>query len=167
MTTANKSTPEALFLRAYDELASALWRHAYYRVGSRELAEDMVSETFTRAWDSYRERDVANLKALLYRILHNLIIDHYRKARPQVSIDELGEGVAQVIAQPSRVSDLPQLPELLAKLPETWRQVILWRFVDDLPAVEIARLSGKTVTNVYVIIHRALRQLKKLAQPKP
>lgn len=158
------SAADKRFLEAYDAYAQALWRHAYYRVGSRELAEDMVSETFTRAWDSYRERTVANLRALLYRILHNLIVDHYRAARPQVPIDELGEGLVGVAADPGFVSDLPNLPELLAKLPPIWRQVLLWRYVDDLPAGEIAKLSGKSTTNIYVIIHRALRELRKLAK---
>lgn len=164
MTTVSKSTPEEQFLRAYDELAGALWRHAYYRVGNRELAEDMVSETFTRAWDSYREREVENLRALLYRILHNLIIDHYRQSRPQASLDELAESGFDLAAPAGQAFDLPQLPELLTKLPDTWRQVLLWRYVDDLPAADIARLSGKTTTNVYVIIHRALRELRKLAR---
>lgn len=164
MTTASKSTPEAQFLQAYDELADALWRHAYYRVGSRELAEDLVSETFTRAWDSYRERAIDNLRALLYRILHNLIVDHYRKSRPQVALDEFGDALLQPTPPRDDMVDLPQLPELLAKLPQLWRQVLLWRFVDDLPAAEIARLAGKSVGNVYVIIHRALRELRRQAQ---
>lgn len=164
MPTSNISAAEQQFLKAYEELAEALWRHAYYRVSSRELAEDLVSETFARAWDSYREREVENLRALLYRILHNLIIDHYRAQRPQVPIEELGEGLEGIATDPGGISDLPNLPQLMDKLPPIWRQVLLWRYVDDLPAAEIAKLSGKTTTNVYVIIHRALRELRKLAK---
>lgn len=162
--TGGNSSAEQRFLEAYDHLADALWRHAYYRVGSRELAEDLVSETFTRAWDSYRERAIDNLRALLYRILHNLIIDHYRKSRPQVALDELGDALPLPASSRDEVADIPHLPELLARLPELWCQVLMWRFVDDLTAADIAKLSGKSIGNVYVIIHRALRELRKLAQ---
>lgn len=160
-------TVEQQFLAAYDAYAKALWRHAYFRVGSREQAEDLVSETFTRAWDHYRGSAVEHLKALLYRILNNLIVDFYRQSRPQVSLDEAvyipavthESGTADVI-------ELQRLRSYLNKLPDHYRQVLVWRYIDDLSAADIAKLSSKSLGSVYVIIHRALKRLRVLAEKR-
>jgi len=154
-------TPEQQFLAAYDEWASALWRQAYFRVGSKELAEDLVSEAFARAWDHYRTKPVDNLKALLYRILHNLIIDHYRKPQSTVNLDEISELKFSETPH-ADIADVSNLHSKLQKLPEIYRQVLVWRYIDDLDISEIAKLLSKTSTNVYVIIHRALKALREI-----
>ena len=153
------------FLAAYDDYAAPLWRHAYFRVGNREQAEDLVSETFTRAWDHYRGREVAEIKALLYRILNNLIIDHYRQSRPTTPLEEVSE---LAIKEKSKADpwEVVRLERLLERLPESYRQVLLWRYVDDLEIKQIAKLLCKNQANVYVIIHRALRSLRQLAEAK-
>ena len=164
--TGHKSTtPEQQFIQAYDGYAAALWRHAYYRVSSREQAEDLVSETFTRAWDHYRGQEVDNLKALLYRILNNLIVDKYRSDRPTVYLDEVAELRAADNTPPDPI-EVANLRQWLLQLPEVHQKVLQWRYIDDLDISEIAELLSKNQANVYVIIHRALKALRQLAEVK-
>jgi RNA polymerase sigma-70 factor (ECF subfamily) len=165
-TTTTKNQPaDRQFISAYDDYAVALWRHAYFRVGSREQAEDLVSETFTRAWDHYRGQEVDNLKALLYRILNNLIVDKYRSDRPTVYLDEVAELRAADIT-PVDPIEVANLRRWLVELPQPYQQVLQWRYIDDLDISEIAVLLSKNQGNVYVIIHRALKALRRLAEVK-
>src|SRR5438045_2414242 len=72
------------FLKAYDEYADAIFKHCYFRVSSRTKAEDLTQETFMKAWHYFAEGSVIeNVKALLYRIATNLIIDEYRRKKEE------------------------------------------------------------------------------------
>lgn len=158
---------EQNFLQAWDKLAPILWRHAYYRVNDKELVNDLVSETFMRAWDYLRQKRVVNLRALLYRILHNLIVDYYRKKNTMpVSWQDLAESNNfEPIAPANNTTEveLSLLQQQLDKLPTEYRTVLLWRYVDDLPVGQIAKLTGKSIGATYVLLHRALLRLKAMA----
>lgn len=154
---------EQKFLEVYDSLAAALWRHAYFRVSDREIAQDLVSETFLKAWDKYREKPSSDLKPLLYRILHNLIIDHYRKRHPEVSLDEALE-IPEARKQDYITGDKEYIAKLIKQLPEGYRQVLIMRYIDDLSIPQIAQLLSKSSANVYVIIHRGLKALRVIAE---
>lgn len=60
---------EAQFLAAYDEWADAIYRHCFFRVYSKERAEELVQDTFMKTWQ-YLEKgnEVENLKAFLYKV---------------------------------------------------------------------------------------------------
>ena len=77
------------FTKAYDELSDAIFRHCWFRIGDRERAKDLMQETFTKSWQYIsRGEKVDNLKAFLYRVANNLIIDEYRKKK-ELSLDNL------------------------------------------------------------------------------
>lgn len=158
---------EQSFLQAWDKLAPILWRHAYYRVSDKELTNDLVSETFMRAWDYLRQTPVVNLRALLYRILHNLIVDWYRQKKSQpLALDELAEqNNFEPVDKKNYMTEveLSLLRQQLDKLPTKQRTVLLWRYVDDLPVGQIAKLTGKSIGATYVLLHRALARLKAMA----
>jgi len=155
------------FLQIYDKLSPILWRHAYYRVNDKELANDLVSETFTRAWDYVRQNSIVNLRAFLYRVLHNLIVDHYRqKHNLPMSLDEIKtESNFEPIDKNNSMTEVESdlLRQQLDKLAAEYRTVLLWRYVDDLPIKQISKLSGRSIGATYVLIHRALARLKAIA----
>jgi RNA polymerase sigma-70 factor (ECF subfamily) len=72
------------FLAAYDNYADAIYRHCFYRVFSKPLAEELTQDTFMKTW-KYLEggKQVENLRAFLYRVANNLIIDHSRKKKEE------------------------------------------------------------------------------------
>lgn len=160
---------QAAFLELYDRFSASIYRHALIRVGSKEVAEDVVSHTFTKAWEYLRdpEKSIQNCKAFLFRIAHNHIVDHWRdKERQPVIVDELD--LENQPATPSGADDLADraldvrwLRERLAEMPEEERRLLLWRFVDELPIIEISRLSGKSMGATYVALHRAKRLLER------
>src|SRR6266566_458854 len=82
---------EQLFIQVYDQFADAIFRHCWFRVSDRERAKDLTQETFVKVWKILdRGESVENMRAYLYRIANNLIIDHYRKKK-DVSLDLLQE----------------------------------------------------------------------------
>jgi RNA polymerase sigma-70 factor (ECF subfamily) len=155
------------FLEAYDLFADGLYRHAIFRVSNADTATDIVQETFTRTWEYLSKGNhVDEFKPFLYRTLHNLVIDHYRKRKPVVSIDELAlngfdvEGAGRE-EEEIRI-DATLLLELLDDLEEKDKNVLLLRYIDDLSIEEIAGITDEKQNAISVRIHRALKKLKKI-----
>lgn len=168
---------EQAFLEAFERHADALFRHALFRVSDRERAYDLAQDAFMRAWDYVRGGgEVREYKSFLYRILHNLIIDEYRRKR-SVSLDELLENEASASATERLLSegDVVELEEELdkrvlverikARLPELgegYRIALTLRFVDGLTTGEIAEALGVSENVVSVRIHRGITKLKTM-----
>lgn len=161
-----QSTTEDQFLSAYDELADKLYRHCYFRVFSKERAEELVQDTFTKTWEYLAQgKKVDNMKAFLYRVANNLIIDNSRKKKEEslealIEADRSQEPVT-VTGQMEQEVLLKQILETVKDLPEHYKQVLLMRYVDDLEPREIADMLHMPVNNVSVTIHRAVEALKK------
>src|SRR3989344_3019452 len=80
--TAHTTMNEEQFVEMYREYAPQLFKYCYFRVSSREEAEDLSSQVFMKVWD-YVAKGAAidNMRALLYRIAHNLVVDFYKSAK--------------------------------------------------------------------------------------
>lgn len=152
------------FLEAYDAYADAIFRHCYFRVYDRERARDLAQETFTKTWEYLTTgKKVENLRAFLYRVANNLVIDESRKRRP-VSLDELqekgfdpGERIDEALH--ARL-DANAVLSLLDNLSPDYRQVIVYRFVDQLGPKEIAGLLDESENVISVRLNRAIKQLR-------
>jgi len=135
------------FIRGYDLLSDALFRHCFLRVGDRELAKDLVGETFLRVWEySSRGNTIINLKAFLYRILHNLVVDYLRKKKP-LSLDALREEgfEPEVNPVPRMIDsfDAKEVERVLSSLPSPYREVIIMRYIDELTPKEISAITAE------------------------
>ena len=154
------------FIVAYDQYADGLFRHCYFKVSNRELALDLVQETFTKAWHSIvKGQEVANIKSFLYKIANNLIIDEYRKKK-HLSLDELrSDGFDIAGADHHTITAPAEIHIVLAsveKLEDKYREVIQMRYLSDLSPREIAEILGETENAVSVRINRALKQMRDL-----
>src|SRR3989344_7992799 len=71
-------------LKAYESHAEAIYRHCYFRVFRKELAEELMQDTFMRAWEYMGNGNkIDNVRAFLYKIANNLIIDYSRKKKEE------------------------------------------------------------------------------------
>lgn len=159
----------AAFTEVYRDYAPRIWRHAYYRTSSRETADDIMGETFLKAWEFIRLRadEVIHLRAFLYRIANNLVIDHYR-ARAHAAV-RMEEDLERTLGYDARLAELvdertrsEQLRRALGRLPTESRDLLVMRFLDELPVGEIAETLGKNRDATYVSIHRAVKKLKEI-----
>ncbi len=175
---AGKNTPdnvsgyETRFLQAFDEYNDALFRHAFMRISDREKAIDAVHDTYTKVWSYVRNGyEIENFRPFLYKVLNNLIIDTYRKKKEasldaMFEIDGVDEGSFDDLSESNTESlaatiDGRKAFELLEELPDQFREVIIYRFVDGLGPREISELIEETENIISVRLHRGLKMLRK------
>lgn len=158
---------EREFLAAYDANTDALFRHCLARVRDRELAKDIVQETFTKTWTYLADgKRILYLRAFLYRTLNNCIVDVMRKKR-SVSLDAMAEEEG---FEPEGEADTPaevreemgEAAELLSELDDMYASVVAMRFIDEMRPSEIARVLDVSENVVSVRLHRGIRELRKL-----
>lgn len=153
------------FIKTYEELSDPLFRHCFFKVSEREKAKDLVQETFTKAWNYIDSgKEIANLKAFLYKIANNLIIDHYRKSKTS-SLDQLMEKGFDVHfpgdEKTENISEYSQVLKAVQALPEKYREVVIMRFMDGMSPKEISETLEVTENVVSVRLNRAIKQLKE------
>ncbi len=168
-----KSRDKEAFIKVYDESVNDIYRFVYFKIGSKEEANDITSMVFLKTWNHIQNNsleDSKTLRALLYKIARNTIIDHYRETGNKITAslddEENKIDVVDEAQDPQEKMDNEANLELIkSKLPllkEEYREVIIMKFINDLTLEEIADISGKTKGNVRVLLHRALGALKDL-----
>jgi len=157
------------FGRLYESHLDRIYRYVYYRVGSESEAEDLTEQVFLKAWeaiDRYQLRG-APFAAWLYRLAHNLVIDHYRGRHPNTPLDDIAEaeepGIDVLVSVENQL-EAEEVREALRKLHPEHQQLIVLRFIEGLSHAEVALLIGKSEGAARVIQHRALQALAKALQ---
>lgn len=152
---------------AHKDYESALNRHSFYKLGNQALGNDLVQDTFVKTW-SYLVKGgkIDVMKAFLYHVLNNLIIDEYRK-RKAVSLDLLLEkgfepNSSNSSDRFSSAFDGKIAVSLIGRLPEKYRKVMKMRYLQDLSLGEIAVLTGQTKNAITVQAYRGLKKIKEL-----
>lgn len=167
-----KKHDQEAFTEVYDANVSDIYRFVYFKIGSEEEAKDLTSLIFLKTWNHIQNNtleDAKTLRALLYKVARNAIIDHYREqgSRTAVSLDDEKNPLDIPIENDDekRLDQEQDLALIRSKLPllkEEYREVIIMRFVSDLSIEEMADITQKSKGNIRVLIHRALTALKEL-----
>jgi RNA polymerase sigma-70 factor, ECF subfamily len=159
----DRSALEELYLLHFDRIYSYL----HMSVGNRHDAEDLTTQTFLRMLESiekFRWRS-APFSAWLFRIAHNLAMDHFRATKrwqPEEEVPEPdpGEGSAaeeEALESIGRKSML----ELIANLSAEQQQVLTLKFVFNFSNGDAATILGKTEGAIKSLQHRALASLQR------
>jgi len=169
MTISTQKTDE--FIALYDEMADQLFRHCYFKVSNRELALDLVQETFSRTWEYIASgKQVNNIKGFLFKVANNLIIDEYRKKKV-VSLETLQEtGFDAPVNDHKKTIFNVEVDTVLAqvnKLDDKYKEVILMRYVKDYSPKEIASILGESENAVSVRINRGLKKVQEMLNLAP
>src|SRR5919202_1344113 len=154
---------EELYLLHFDRIYSYL----HMSVGNRHDAEDLTTQTFLKMLESidrFRWRSVP-FSAWLFRIAHNLAMDHFRAARrwqPEEEVPE-PEDRREASAEDAALEAIGQasMLELIDALSPDQRQVLTLKFVFNFSNGEAAAILGKSEGAVKSLQHRALASLQK------
>lgn len=159
------------FHSLYQSYAPQVRRFALFLCGSAELADDLTSETFVRAWTSRGKIREATVKAYLFTIARNLFRDHLRRNSRFTELeDSLPDEAPGVVERAEHKAELDAVMAELQKLPEVDRAALLMRVQEEMSYEEIAQALGLLVTTVKVKVHRArlrLMQVRELFQEDP
>ena len=151
----------------YDRYSPGLYRYAWRLLGNEHLAEDCVSETFSRFLKGLRSGQGPDdhLQAYLYRIAHNWITDCYRRQAPEpVELNEnfpAGER-EQTENQALLRMEKQKVRLALRGLTSDQRQVITLRFIECWNYEEIARAIEKPLGAVRALQFRGLTSLRRM-----
>ena len=134
----------------------ALYGTAYRMTRNAHDAEDLVQETFLRAYRGFdRFEPGTNIRAWLFTILHRVRTDAFRRAgRSPQTVEMIGEGPAVPAPQEALASGAEDIERALAALPEVFRVAVLLRDVEDLSYDEIAGVLDIPIGTVMSRIHR-------------
>jgi RNA polymerase sigma-70 factor (ECF subfamily) len=158
---------EELYLIHFDRIYSYL----HLSVGNRHDAEDLTTQTFLKMLEAigrFRWQSVP-FSAWLFRIAHNLAIDHFRARRRVQPEDEVPEvpGQEESSAEQQAMDSLGQagMLALIGRLSPEQRQVLTLKFLFGFANAEVAEILGKTEGAVKSLQHRALATLQKHVAP--
>ena len=165
-----QSGDQEAFAGIYDHFADKIYRFIYFRVGHKEVAEDILSDTFVKSWQKINQiNSPSALSAWLYQIARNNIIDYYRLKKETVALEDVQDFLEDEVS-PVDIINLSlqqkKIFELLNQLPSEQRDVVKYKFFEDLTNEEIAYILGKSEGAIRVIQHRAISKLKELLNKK-
>jgi RNA polymerase sigma-70 factor (ECF subfamily) len=150
----------------YESYLDRIYRYVYYRVGTSGEAEDLTELVFLKAWEAinrYEPRGVPFI-AWLYRLAHNLVVDHYRARRPTIPLEDVGEAEEpeiDVVESIEAQLDADEVRTALHTLSPEHQQLIALRFMEGLSHAEVAHITGKSEGATRVIQYRALQALAR------
>ena len=158
---------QAALAKIYDLFSDPLYKYAYKQVGDSQVAEDLVAEAFKRFLSALAQGGgpKEHLRAYLYRIVHNLITDLYRREpSPPLELDE--DRVEKEDQEPSRFitkeQEAKRLRMALKLVTPEQRQVIILRFLEGWDTQEIARSMNKSIGAIKALQHRGLAALERI-----
>jgi RNA polymerase sigma-70 factor, ECF subfamily len=163
----DRAALEELYLIHFDRIYSYL----HMTVSNRHDAEDLTTQTFVKMLESigrFRWQS-APFSAWLFRIAHNLSMDHFRARRRWQPEEEVPEPVGS--EEPSAEAEAMQsigrqsMLELIDTLSQEQQQVLTLKFVFNFTNADVAKILDKSEGAIKSLQHRALASLQKQIQP--
>lgn len=153
----------------YDRYAPKMYAYMYRRLGHAATAEDLTGELFLRVLRSLRNDQAwcQSFSAWLYRIAHNLVVDHYRSLPelPHQTIEpsmqgESGDLATALEGQVAR----ERVRAATRRLTPDQQEVLALRYGEGLTSAETAQILDKSTGAVEALQHRALASLRRILE---
>ncbi len=175
-----QSTPPKLLAQAaegdrhsfgefYELFLNDIYRYVLFRVNDHREAEDLTAKVFLDAWESLtgtrRKQQIDNVKAWIYRIAHNKVIDYRRTRNHQELIEDNLNILLQGAWLERDMDDLfisQKLADSVRRLPDIYQEVIILRFINQVSHAEAAEIMNITESHVRVLQYRALKQMREM-----
>ena len=155
------------FAYLYKSYFTPVYRYIYFRVGSKNEAEDLTQDVFVKAYTSFNHYSYSGKSPLayFYTIARNAVIDYRRKKKMLIMDDEDLITIADESDSPQEQSikneDAEMIRKKIALLSEDQQDVIVMRFIDELSTKEIATILNKSEDVVRQLQSRGLKSLRK------
>lgn len=161
-----ETSKQRRFAEAYKKYADPLLRFSFFKLNDRELSKDIIQDAFVKVWQYMAQRPVKNIRALLYKMTSNLVIDEYRRRKPVDSLDDLNEkgfdpGFNDT-EEMMHAIDAHEAQKLMKQVPQPYRKTLFLKFFKGLSLNEISNITHEKKNVIAVHIHRGIAKLRKL-----
>jgi RNA polymerase sigma-70 factor, ECF subfamily len=159
----NKNAFGLLYERYQDEI----YRYVSYRVGDPIEAEDITSNVFLKTWEylpkiKKQDASIRNLRAWLYRVAKNMIIDFYRTKKPERMTSFIKEDENSTRDSKEPVIPTSRLTKAIMELEPRQQQIIVLRFINQISHKEAAEIMGLNPAHTRILQYRALKKLQEI-----
>ena len=149
---------------ALDLYEDALLRYATWVLRDAELAREVVQETFLRLCREERSKLTGHLAQWLFTVCRNLAFDTRKREARMTPLENAEIGVDSNLEKREAVGEIFRMVE---SLPKNQREVVYLKFQCDLSYKEISEVTKLSVGNVGLLIHTALRAIRKRVLSEP
>lgn len=164
-----KTFDAAALSAIYDRYEGRIRSYIFHRVGDIQVAEDLTAQVFLRMLEAIQNENAwrSSFSGWLYKIAHNLVIDHYRRqARlSHVPLEDAPTILAED-ADPAQTTESrlqgERVRRAINQLTEEQAQIVSLRFLEGMSIAEVAEITGKTEGAVKALQYRAIVSLRRL-----
>lgn len=154
------------FTDIYDRYMDMIYRFIYFKIPSKEDAQDLSAEVFMDLYKYLQKQKVSNCQAFLYKCARNKIVDYYRMRKDQLCLDQAedvkdtdrGNGLEQSMHMSH---ELEKIQQYMQTLPQAYQDIIILRYVEGYSVQETARILKKSTGATRILSHRALKALQQ------
>lgn len=158
----------AAFAALVEEHQDRLVGFLYRFTRSRQDAEDLAQDTFVKAYRNIHRYDSKySFSTWLYTIARRTAYNHFRDTKPTSALDfDLVDTSEAPDEEASRGDERSWVWEAAKELKADYREALILKYIDDLAIEEIAKIMGKSQTNIKIILFRARNALKRMRKEK-
>jgi len=158
------------FEEIYNFYLDKIYRFIYFKVETKQEAEDLTSQTFLKIWQQAIEGKIKtkeSFQAFIYQVARNNVIDHYRATQKKKKNEIELEAAENVFVGQSIEKDIDlkidfqNLEEKIKHLKNEYQEIVMLHYINELSIKEIATVMNKKRGAVRVLLHRALKALKE------
>ena len=163
----SKTITKEELIAIYEENSPGIYRYAVRLLGDVTLAEDCVSETFSRFLSAIQRGGgpTENVRAYLFRVAHNWVTDYYRRQPlPELQLED-HEPIEPGSNPASKISESMERERVRAailRLPAEQQQIVQLRFLENWSHEEVAQVLGKSADATRSMQYRALGSLRRM-----
>jgi len=145
--------------KCVDLYSDNVYRFILKNIKDTDEAKDIVQDSFEKLWIRSSEVSFEKVKSYLFTVAYHTMIDNIRKSKRITSVDNIESISDTYLDDYNNISEV--LNELIKKLPDIQRSVILLRDYEGYSYEEISEITGLSETQVKVYIYRGRLALKK------
>lgn len=155
-----------IFKKVFLPYHQKLYRIAYRIVKEESSAEDIIQEAYIKLWNKRNELDeIDNKEAFAIIIVRNQCLDHLRKFKSNRQNDyDYGYDIPEkesLFVQIEQRNETDIVKQLIDRLPEQQRHIMILRHWDNYSDEEIEKITGLTAVNIRVILSRARKTIRE------
>lgn len=143
-----------------EEQYDRIYRYCYYKLRDVQQAEDITQETFLRYLEYNKSKDIKRPLAFLYTIARNLCIDWFRRQNTEELPEQLPEQLSAEETE-NHMLDSISLRKALLELEERERELVLLRFVNEVPVADLSKIYEISRFALYWETKKILKKLER------